>query len=70
MGAWGTELLASADLFGPMVLVALPNGTLAESGPYSYQHAELVQNTLYHQFRIEASGAVPQGWQAVQHCHG
>lgn len=59
---WGTELLASAELFGPMVLVALPDGTVAEGGPYSYQHAEQVQNTLYHQFRIEASGTVLMGY--------
>lgn len=41
-------------MFGPMVLVALPEGVLEEKGPYSYQHAETVQNILYHKFHIEA----------------
>ena len=52
--AWGTELLDHASLFGPMVLVALPEGVARERGPHSYHHAEAVQNTLYHQFHIEA----------------
>lgn len=54
MQSWGTELLAEASLFCPMVLVALPEAVLGEGGPYSYQHAETVQNTLYYQFHIEA----------------
>ena len=56
--AWGTELLANAAMFGPMVLVALPEGILGERGPYSYQHAETVQNSLYHHFNIEANETV------------
>ena len=58
MTAWGTELLADAAMFGPMVLVALPEGILGERGPYSYQHAETVQNSLYHHFNIEANETV------------
>ena len=54
MSAWGTELLDHASLFGPMVLVALPGGVTREEGPHSYQHAEGMQNSLYHQFHIEA----------------
>ena len=53
VSAWGTELLDHASLFGPMVLVALPEAVTRERGPHSYQHAEAVQNTLYHQFHIE-----------------
>ena len=54
VSAWGTELLADSTLFGPMVLVALPGGVVrGQEGPYSYEHAETIQNRLYKQFNIE-----------------
>jgi selenocysteine lyase/cysteine desulfurase len=61
VSAWGTELLDHASLFGPMVLVALPEAVTRERGPHSYQHAEAVQNTLYHQFHIEVPVKAIQG---------
>ena len=50
--AWGTDLLCDISLFGPMVLVALPKGVVGESA-VTYEDAERVQDTLYHQFKIE-----------------
>ena len=42
-------------MFGPMVLVALPEGVVSShQQPPSYAHAEALQNTLYHQYSIEA----------------
>ena len=41
-------------MFGPMVLVALPEGVVSShQQPHSYAHAEALQNTLYHQYSIE-----------------
>ena len=51
--AWGTGLLADLSLFGSMVLVALPDGVLQSSPPYTYDAAERVQNALFHEFKIE-----------------
>ena len=62
MKTWGTELLADSSMFVSMVLVALPEtvGWTRSSeqhgvfrGPYDYSHAELLQNTLYHDHQIE-----------------
>ena len=54
MDAWGAGLLADPSLFGPMVLVALPDGLGSqESCQLTYRHAEALQNTLYHDFKIE-----------------
>lgn len=51
--AWGTGLLADPSLFGSMVLVALPDGVLRSSPPYTYDTAERVQNILFREFKIE-----------------
>lgn len=58
VNTWDTCLLADKDMFGSMVLVALPEGmSMPEggaSGPcLSYSDAEAVQNTLYHEFKVE-----------------
>ena len=39
-------------MFGPMVLVELPSG-IVPNGDVKYDHAEMVQNRLYHGFQIE-----------------
>eukprot|EP00731_Ephydatia_muelleri_P028162 Em0019g1035a len=53
--AWGTSLLAGENMFGPMVLVELPSGIIPNEDQRSikYDHAEIVQNKLYHGFQIE-----------------
>lgn len=52
--AWGTSLLAGENMFGPMVLVELPSGiTPNDQRSIKYDHAEIVQNKLYHGFQIE-----------------
>lgn len=61
MAAWGTHLLADTTIFGPMVVVALPDVAIVKrigpggvaSSDLTYDHAETVQNTLYHQYHIE-----------------
>ena len=60
MTAWGTSLLADPALFGPMVLVALPEGLpvrdttdTSSVTPYTYTEAEALQNLLHHNFKIE-----------------
>ena len=41
-------------MFGPMVLVELPSGiTPNDQRSIKYDHAEIVQNKLYHGFQIE-----------------
>ena len=52
---WGTELLCDVSLFASMVLVALPDGLAggAASSSLTYENAEQIQDTLYHQFKIE-----------------
>ncbi len=77
MNAWGTSLLAEKDMFGSMVLVALPEGLTAppekirgggggggggESGEggsgglcLDSSSADVVQNALYHKFKVEVS---------------
>lgn len=42
-------------MFGPMVLVELPSGIIPNEDQRSikYDHAEIVQNKLYHGFQIE-----------------
>ena len=52
---WGTSLLAGENMFGPMVLVELPSGVVSEADQklVKYDHAEIVQNRLYHGFQIE-----------------
>ena len=57
--AWATELLCDMSLFASMVLVALPDGLAggAASSSLTYENAEQIQDTLYHQFKIEVYDA-------------
>lgn len=61
--AWGTSLLADPELFGPMVLVALPEGQQKQRSEvsYTYESAEAVQNALFHEFNIEVGGMLHCG---------
>ncbi len=77
VNAWNSSLLADKGMFGSMVLVALPekicglpapqerSGTRQEgfSGNLlSYEDAEVVQNALYHEFKIEVGIHNAQLW--------
>ncbi len=66
VNAWNSSLLADKGMFGSMVLVALPEeigglpapqeGSGARQEGFSgisYEDAEVVQNNLYHEFKIE-----------------
>ena len=60
VNAWETSLLADPALFGPMVLVALPEGLpvrdttdTSSVTPYTYTEAEALHNLLHHNFKIE-----------------
>ena len=56
MKAWGTSLLADISMFGSMIVVALPNGVLGLHGnQLVYDDAEVVQDALYYQYKIEVS---------------
>ena len=53
---WGTSLLASADMFGAMVAVPLPDGVLGLSGDnMNLDDAETVQNLLHRKYNIEVN---------------
>ena len=58
--AWDTRLLANKDMFGAMVLVALPEGIVGDRDQtvYNYDNAEMVQNILHHEFKIEVGYVV------------
>ena len=59
MKAWGTSLLADINMFGSMVVVALPNGVLGLQGDQLlYDDAEVVQDALYYQYKIEVSNHI------------
>ncbi|XP_065883600.1 uncharacterized protein [Dysidea avara] len=52
--SWGTDLLADVSLFGTMILVQLPADILGGGAPQiTYDHAELIQNRLFHDHHIE-----------------
>lgn len=63
---WGTCLLSHADMFGPMVLVRLPEvlldcvtrGGLEEAVK---AHAEMIQARLHYEFSIEVPVKLVQG---------
>ncbi|KAK2169509.1 hypothetical protein LSH36_9g09038 [Paralvinella palmiformis] len=50
---WETELLASSDMIGSMFCVQLPKVIYKHLVQVCYDHAETIQNILYHKFNIE-----------------
>ena len=55
--AWQTSLLADISMFGPMVVVKLPDGVVPPAAnlkpPYSDSAAYAVMNILHYEFKIE-----------------
>ena len=54
---WRTSLLADVSMFGPMVMVELPqlqrSTDRQKEVAYSYSDAEKIQNMLFHDHAIE-----------------
>ncbi|EDV25115.1 uncharacterized protein TRIADDRAFT_56707 [Trichoplax adhaerens] len=53
---WDTKLAASKDMFGSMCLIQLPeciSKNLSQDNKVTYEQAEIVQNVLYRDFKIE-----------------
>ena len=63
--SWGTGYLADPSFFRMMVVVELPEGLVPKDAlppsvdggkpKYEYKHSSMVQNFLYHNFKIEVS---------------
>ena len=55
--AWKTSLLADISMFGPMVVVKLPDGVVPPAAnfkpPYGDPAAHTVMNILHFDFKIE-----------------
>jgi selenocysteine lyase/cysteine desulfurase len=47
---WNTDLLATTEMFGPMICVRLPGPRIPQSG---HEHTD-IQDALFYQFNIEA----------------
>lgn len=63
---WNTGLLSHADMFGPMVLIRLPEVLLdcvtqGEKEEAVKAHAEMVQAKLHYEFSIEVPVKLIQG---------
>ena len=64
--SWGTSLLADPNMFGFMVVAQVPNDVLPpdksdssaqmEKPSYTDKHAEILQDILHHDFRVEVHG--------------
>ena len=58
--AWGTNLLADPSMYGFMVTVQVPEGVLpgARKSPFAESDAEMLQDILHHDFKVEVCGIV------------
>ncbi|UJR07264.1 hypothetical protein I4U23_011552 [Adineta vaga] len=56
---WNTSKLTSDDISGPMRCIKLP--FFDEDENFKYDHAEIIQNQLYHRFNIEVPIKVIHG---------
>ena len=63
---WGTSLLSHAEMFGPMVLIRLPDALLDCVSLQGQEeavkaHAEMIQAKLHYEFNIEVPVKLIQG---------